>query len=25
MDGYREILGAAESMKADKVSWVNFF
>lgn len=24
-DGYREILGAAEGMKEDKVSWVNFF
>lgn len=24
-DGYREILGAAEGMKEDKASWVNFF
>lgn len=24
-DGYREVLGAAEGMKEDKVSWVNFF
>ena len=24
-DGYREILGAAEGMKEDKSSWVNFF
>lgn len=24
-DGYREILGAAEGMKEDKVSWINFF
>ena len=24
-DGYREVLGAAEGMKEDKASWVNFF
>ena len=24
-DGYREVLGAAEGMKEDKTSWVNFF
>ena len=24
-DGYREVLGAAEGMKEDKSSWVNFF
>ena len=24
-DGYREVLGAAEGMKEDKVSWVSFF
>ena len=24
-DGYREVLGAAESIKEDKASWVNFF
>ncbi len=24
-DGYREVLGAAESMKEDKASWVSFF
>lgn len=24
-DGYREILGAAEGMKEDKASWINFF
>lgn len=24
-DGYRKVLGAAEGMKEDKVSWVNFF
>lgn len=24
-DGYRELLGAAEGMKEDKASWVNFF
>ena len=24
-DGYREVLGAAEGMKEDKGSWVNFF
>ena len=24
-DGYREVLGAAEGMKKDKVSWVSFF
>ena len=24
-DGYREVLDAAEAMKADKASWVNFF
>ena len=24
-DGFREVLGAAECMKEDKVSWVNFF
>ena len=24
-DGYREVLGAAEDMKEDKASWVNFF
>ena len=24
-DGYREVLGAAEGMKDDKASWVNFF
>src|SRR5699024_2210730 len=23
-DGYREVLGAAEGMKEDKASWVNF-
>ena len=23
--GYREVLGAAEGMKEDKASWVNFF
>lgn len=23
--GYREVLGAAEGMKEDKVSWVSFF
>lgn len=25
MDGYGEVLGAAESMKEDKASWVSFF
>ena len=24
-DGYREVLGAAEGMKEDKASWINFF
>ena len=24
-DGFREVLGAAEGMKEDKASWVNFF
>ena len=24
-DGYREVLRAAEGMKEDKASWVNFF
>ena len=24
-DGYREVLGAAEGMKEDKTSWINFF
>ena len=24
-DGYREALGAAEGMKEDKASWMNFF
>jgi len=24
-DGYREVLGAAESMKEDKTIWVSFF
>ena len=24
-DGYREVLGAAEGMKEDKASWVEFF
>ena len=24
-DGYRKVLGAAEGMKEDKSSWVNFF
>ena len=24
-DGFREIIGAAEGMKEDKTSWVNFF
>ena len=24
-DGYREVLGAAEGMKEDKISWVSFF
>ena len=24
-NGYREVLGAAEGMKEDKASWVNFF
>lgn len=24
-DGYREVLGAAEGVKEDKASWVNFF
>ena len=24
-DGYREVLGAAEGMKKDKASWINFF
>ena len=24
-DGYREVLGAAEGMKEDEASWVNFF
>ena len=24
-DGYREVLGAAEGMKEDQASWVNFF
>ena len=24
-DGYREVLGAAEGMKEDKASWMNFF
>ena len=24
-DGYREILGAAEGIKEDKVTWINFF
>ena len=23
--GYREVLGAAEGMRKDKVSWVSFF
>ncbi len=25
VDGYREVLGAAEGMKEDKASWVSFF
>ncbi len=24
-DGYREVLGAADGMKEDKASWMNFF
>ena len=24
-DGFREVIGAAEGMKEDKSSWVNFF
>ena len=24
-DGFREVIGAAEGMKEDKTSWVNFF
>jgi transposase, mutator family len=24
-DGFREVIGAAEGMKKDKSSWVNFF
>ena len=24
-DGFREVLGAAEGMKEDKASWINFF
>lgn len=24
-DGYREVLGAAEGMKEDQSSWINFF
>ena len=24
-EGYREVLGAAEGMKEDKASWINFF